>query len=150
MSELKSALLGNLTRRELESYLEHTGGLATPSLGPDEEEGGHRAVDTGSLARSVGEAQGVHRRIFSLSVGILVALFGLQVAVVVHGLAGGDNVAWALSGTLMIWPAFWWVRRLWLDRVLLEQVHHLLRELPPEQAVEVLKIIYWGPLRPKR
>jgi len=127
MSELKSALLGNLTRRELETYLEQTGGLATPTLGPDEDQGDRGPVDTGSLVRNVGRARGLHGRVFSLGVGV-----------------------GALSGTLMIWPAFWWVRRLWLDRVLLEQVHHLLRELPPEQAVEVLKIIYWGPLRPKR
>lgn len=150
MSELKSALLGNLTRRELETYLEQTGGLATPTLGPDEDRGDRGPVDTGSLVRNVGRARGLHGRVFSLGVGVLVVLFVLQVAVVVHGLTSGYSVAGALSGTLMIWPAFWWVRRLWLDRVLLEQVHHLLRELPPEQAVEVLKIIYWGPLRPKR
>jgi len=160
MPELKPALLGNLARHELSSYLQQRGRLAAPTLGPakkkdkrvleESREEESVVVDTQPLARSIGEAQRLQGRIFSLSLVLLLALFGLQFGVVLHGLISGAPQVWALSSTLMIWPAFWWARRLWLDRALLELVQHLLTELPSENAVEVLRLIYWGPLRPRK
>lgn len=152
MADLKTALTGTLARRELESYLRKSGSLARPTLGPAKPEGPRAAspVDPEQLARSVEAAQRINVRVFSLCLGALGVLFALQCSVVLHGLFTGYALGWALSATLTLWPAVWWLRRLWLDRFLLGEIHLLLRELPPEKAIEVLQIIYWGPLRPRR
>ena len=162
MPKIRRAFAGSLARREVESYLRASGLLARPTLGPTRDEArkketargpGERtapAADPLELARSIGAAQQANHRIFSLCLGALGFLFVLQSGVVVHGVFSGYPLGWALSATLTIWPAVWWLRRLWLDRLLLGEIHLLLRELPPEKAIEVLQIIYWGPLRPKR
>jgi hypothetical protein len=155
MSDLPSlSLRGNL-RSALEDYLGRLGRLQLHALCPVEEGVATRPAkeeDNESLKRQLASASETRNPAFILCVVFLCFIFVLLVGLLVHSVIAKQPIAVGAVGSfvVMFWPIIRWLRRVWIDSTLLRLVQDALVDLPPQEAVKVIEIVYWGSLRRKK
>jgi len=102
------------------------------------------------LKKSLEALGNSQRLVFIIGVTLLFFIFVLQVSVLIYCIMTRNVLTGAIGGGVMLWPIIYWLRRLWIDNVIIEIARNALIDLPPDEAVKVIKIIYWGSFGEKR
>jgi hypothetical protein len=131
-----------------ESYLVRLGRFEEQSLGPRAKTSrAASAEDAAWLRVSLREVKASQRRLFGICVVVLCVIFALQVVLLLYSVFAKNPVGSVAGGVVVVFlPVLWWLRRLWIDSFILHLAEKIGDELPPEQQVKMIEILYWGSL----
>ena len=135
MKELTSAI---------ENYLESTGQLQLKQLGPREEKAITREHNQ-RLAARLSRRRQSNDRIVIIATAVLCVLFVLGIALLLY-YRDNPTVIWPavggmLASNLGIVAS---LRRLWIEKTLIDSLLVVAAELPPEQAAKYIVLLYWN------
>lgn len=138
-------------RKSFESYLARLERLQEQPLGPRRKAPrSATSEDSAWLKASLREVKASQRRLFAICVAVLCAIFAIQVGLLLYSVLAKNPVGSAIGGGVVVFlPVLWWLRRLWIDSFILHLSEKIIDELPPEQQVKMIEILYWGSLMPK-
>jgi preprotein translocase subunit SecG len=131
----------------VEEYLKDIGRLEEVKLGP-----GKKRIVTASdnrrLSQAISRAARLNICLMAVAFLMLCALFAAAVFLLFYrqsdvgvSLGGGSGAFAASFGVIF------WLRRLTVEMTLMQVSLSILIEMPPEQAVEILTLLYWGHIR---
>lgn len=149
---LKSTTKQSL-RTVFEGYLERVGHLRIHHLGPDEEQAlAPKAVqqeDSQYLERSLNSFESDQNSVFKICVMLLCFLYMLLIGVFIYSFVTRDLFITGAIGSVSAgsWPIISKLHRLWKDSTIIRITENALTNLPPQEAVKVIELIYWGSVR---
>ena len=151
MTESSHQIAGTSLQQSLASYLARLGRLDEEPLGPRKRNPRPATPeDNAFLAASLRTAKKSQNRLFTICIAVLCVIFALQIGILIVSVLAKNRVGGAIGGGMLVfWPIVWWLRRLWMDSMILDLARDVLNELPPEQAVKMIEILYWGSLMSK-
>lgn len=126
----------------LEAYLERLGRLEV-TLGPDET----RVVtqeDSSFLAQQLQRVAKADTNTIAVMTVLLGLAYGPGVLFAFYKLPSPGVMGGVLSGALLaLWLVVAKLRQLWREKSLVDMVLSALPELPPEQVVQLVEMLYW-------
>ena len=151
MTNASNPIAKSNLRQSLEAYLARLDRLEEPVLGPRRKAPRPAtSEDSAWLKTSLRQVKASQRRLFALCVVVLCVIFAIQVGLLLYSLLAKNPVGSAIGGGVVVFlPVLWWLRRLWIDSFILHLAEKIIDELPPEQQVKTIELLYWGSLMPK-
>ena len=139
-------------RTVFEGYLERTGHLKIHHLGPEEETPAPKPVqqeDSQYLEQSLHSLKGDQNFVFRICILFLSFLFVLLIGVFIYSLVTKDLFVTGAIGSVSagFWPIIRKLHQMWKDMTIIRIAENVLKDLPPQEAVKVIELIYWGSLR---
>ena len=133
-------------QQTFEAYLARLGRTKEQVLGPRQKASrAATAEDAAWLKASLREVKSSQRRIYTICIVVLCVIFTLQVGLLLHSALTKSPIGGAVGGGMVIfWPILRWLRRLWIDSFTMQFAEKIIDELPPEQQVKMIEILYWG------
>jgi preprotein translocase subunit SecG len=131
----------------VEEYLKDIGRLEDIKLGPSKQ----RMVtisDNRKLENAISQAAKLNLYMVAVAFVMMCVLFVVAVFLLYQhrsniGVSlGGGSVAFAAS-----FGAVFWLHRLTVENTLIQVSLSILIEMPPEQAADILSLLYWGHLK---
>ena len=135
-------------------YLAHVGRLHVIGLGDAEEHAGARGVtdkDNELLEKQINSAADATNWMVGIVVSMLAVVFVVGVFLVIRAVGSAGAVATLSAGLLLTLLAIVErLRRLWVEKAMLDIAWAGVREWPPEKVLSLVELIYWHSLSPKR
>lgn len=138
--------------RIFEDYLARAGRLEDVELGEDETAARSRITirqeDSDAFAARLASRQRFSNAMVAVCLVMLCAVFAIGAAGAVLVLRSPGISAAVLAATLAaLLGVVAWLRRIWIEKSVLDLAAGVVRDLPPEEAVRLIEVIYWNALR---
>jgi hypothetical protein len=133
------------------AYLKQVGQLQPVKLGEKAALGHPTEEDNRALEERIVSASRSTRSMIGVMTGMLIVVFALGIFLILSAAGSIGAVASLSAGTLWILLVIVErLRRLWIERSVLDLAWASVREWPPENVLALVEILYWHSLSPRK
>jgi hypothetical protein len=133
---------------ELQGFLKDVGEMGAPARGKAPTLGGERRAaaegDKRALQALLDRQQGFNSLMLKLALGVILAIFLLALFFALYYRDKPEAIGALFGGNLLsLFGAVTWIRKLWIEKGLVDLARISVETMAPEEAVRFASTIYW-------
>lgn len=137
-------------KKIFEDYLNRIGELKPVQLGDDDK----RIVtekDSAFLETQINGQRNFNNTIIIVAMVVLCVIFLVGVALVIKYIDHIEKINIVFGGTfLSLLSIVYWLRKLWLEKSVLDISMGIIQNMPPEKAADYISTLYWRMINKKK